>query len=575
MNKALTYSIVLLLYTLLCIIFTWPLLPHMHEGFISPDSMGDSSSYIWDVYIFKNNLANNTPLFYTDKVLSPIGGNLWMHGYMPGMCTFSLLFKNNFVGMNTYILLHFIFSAFGAYLLSMHLHKNKLVSFIIGIAFAFSAYKMLRLTEHYTLVLTATIPFYILSFLKAFDFSKKTFLPIIISKKHFYLCIGIGFLTILNDYYATFYLLYFSFAWFSFYKIYPFWSTLNRTKKIIAVLVVFIGMHLIIEPLVVHNFDDKGGIWWGGNMLAFLIPNDNSWLYNNELLEPLTSIAFKGRHNLETQLFLGYGVVVLAIMIAYHYFKKKLPTASLPWLFTTIIFFLLATPVLYIGYYKIIYNPTAIIHFIPFFNNIRCNTRTVMMIELTIPIIAGYVWMQIIAKKKTVLYTHIFPIIFLSFLIIEFKPQPYNLILKSDIPSIYTNVKNSNNKKILVMPTGVNDGLHHFGNFNNLEHFYQTYHNKSITGGYLSRVSDDVFNSYTNDSIMNTLIRLSTDPNNVFEIPTNEHIQTFYNTFQIDMYLIKPEYINSNAEKFIQLLVANKRILTTEKDYYKLIEIQK
>ena len=574
MNKALTYSIVLVLYSLLCIIFTWPLLPHIHEGFISPDTMGDSSSYIWDVYIFKNNLANNIPLFHTDKVLSPIGGNLWMHGYMPGMCTFSLLFTNNYVGMNTYILLHFVLSAFGAYLLSMYLHKNKLISFIIGVAFAFSAYKMLRLTEHYTLVLTATIPFYILCFLKAFDFSNKTFLPIIFSKKHFYLCIAIGFLTVLNDYYATFYLLYFSFAWFAFYKLHPFWITLSRTKKIAAFLIVFIGMHLIIEPLAINGFDDKGGIWWGGNMLAFLIPNDNSWLYNNVWFEPLTSIAFKGRHNLETQLFLGYSIIMLGILIAYHFFKKRLSSEASPWLFTTIIFILLATPVLYIGSLKIIYNPTAIIHFIPFFNNIRCNTRTVMMIELTLPIIAGYVWVQLISKKGTLLYTHILPLLFLFFLIIEFKPKPYNLVLNSDIPSIYSDVKNSHNEKLLVMPTGVSDGLLHFGNLNNLEHFYQTYHKKSFTGGYLSRVSDEVFKSYTNDSIMNTLIRLSESPNYAYTIPTNEHIKTFNNTFHIDMYLIKPEYINTNAEKYIQLLLANTNITTTEKNNYKLIEIK-
>lgn len=574
LNKSFNLTIVILLYTLLSIFFTWPLLIHIHEGFISPDTMGDSSSYIWDVYVFKNNFTNNIPLFHTDKVLSPIGGNLWMHGYMPGMCTFSLLFKNNLLGMNIYIMLHFILSALGAYLLSLYLNKNKLISFIVGVAFSFSAYKMLRLTEHYTLVLTASIPFYILCFLKAFDFSNKTFFPIIISKKHFYLCILLGFLTVLNDYYATFYLLYFSFAWFVFYTVYPHWVKLTRIKKIIAIFILFIGMHLIIEPLVINGFDDKGGIWWGGNMLAFFIPNDNSWFYDNAWFEPLTSIAFKGRHNLETQLFLGYSIIILGIMITYHFLKKNLSSEALPWIFTTTIFFLLATPVLYIGSLKIIYNPTAIIHFIPFFNNIRCNTRAVMMIELTLPLLAGYVWIQIIDKKKTVIYTHVLPLLFLFFLILEFKPQNYNLILDTDIPSIYTNVKNSPNKKILIMPTGVNDGLHHVGNFNNLEHFYQTYHNKSITGGYLSRVSDAVFESYVNDSIMNTLIRLSENPNVAFTIPTNRNIQIFNNTFQLDMYLIKPKYINTNAEKYIQLLLANKNVTTIEKNNYKLIEIK-
>jgi hypothetical protein len=277
---------------------------------------------------------------------------------------------------------------------------------------------------------------------------------------------------------------------------------------------------------------------------------------------------------LETQLFLGYSIVILGIMIVYHFFKKKLPTEATPWLFTTSIFMLLATPVLYIGSLKIIYNPTAIIHFIPFFNNIRCNTRTVMMIELTLPLVAGYVWVQIIAKKGTLLYTHILPLLFLFFLIIEFKPKPYNLVLNSDIPPIYSDVKNSHNEKLLVMPTGVSDGLLHYGNLNNLDLFYQTYHQKSITGGYLSRVSDAVFNSYTNDSIMNTLMQLSESPNYAYAIPTNEQIKTFNNTFHIDMYLIKPEYINTNAEKYIWLLLTNKNIITTKNNNYELLEIK-
>ncbi|ABG60242.1 hypothetical protein [Cytophaga hutchinsonii] len=574
LNKTLTNTVVISFYTLLSIFFTWPLLVHLHEGFISPDTMGDSSSYIWDVYIFKNNIANNNPLFHTEKVLSPIGGNLWMHGYMPGMCSFSLLFKNNFLGMNLYIMLHFILSAFGAYLLSMYLNKNKLISFIIGAAFSFSAYKMLRLTEHYTLVLTATIPFYILCFLKAFDFSTKSFLPVIISKKHFYLCILLGFLTILNDYYATFYLLYFSFAWFAFYKFYPYWINLSRIKKTGMLLILFIGMHLIIEPLVIHGFDDKGGIWWGGNMLAFFIPNDNSWLYNNASLEPLTSIAYRGMHNLENQLFLGYSIIFVGIILLYNFFKNNLPKETAPWIFITAIFFLLATPIIYFGSHKIIYSPTAIIHFIPFFNNIRCNTRTVMMIELTLPIIAGYFWAQTIARKPNILYSYALPVLLLFYMIVEFKPKPYNLLVNADAPAIYDAVAKSPNNKVLIMPTGVNDGLHHIGNFNNLEHFYQTIHKKSITGGYLSRVSDKVFESYQNDSIMNTLILLSENANYPFSIPSQSQITTFNNTFNVDMYLIKPDYINTNAEKYIIVLLKGKSFVITEKDGFKLYELK-
>jgi hypothetical protein len=573
MKKLLLELFIVFLYLTICIFYTWPLITSFDESFISPDIMGDSSSYIWDIYIFKSNFFNNQPIFHTQQILSPIGGNLIMHGYMPALCLYSLMFENNLLALNSFIFLHFVLSAYGAYKLSFYLNKNHLLSFIVGFIFSFSAYKMLRLSEHYNLVLTATIPFYIFFFIQTFDFRSKSFIPRITSYKYLLYCFLLGIVSVLNDYYATFYLIYFSITWIVFFKIYPYWSNLPTIKKVFYPILFLVSMHLIIEPMLIHGIDDKGGFWWGGNMLSYFIPNNNSWLYNNQWLQPLTDIAYFERNSYEYQLFLGYGVLLCVFYLFYKWFQKSLPEEIKPWLFISLFFFFLTTPVIYFGSQKIIYSPTSIIHFIPFFNNIRCNTRAIVMLELSIPIATSIVWCVFMKSKNNKLFSTYIPFLFLLFAFLEFKPNTYNLVNKNNIPIVYQEIKNSPNKYLTTMPTGIMDGLKSYGKFNNLEQFYQTEHHKKITGGYLSRVSDDVFDSYLKDSVMFQLFIYSQDKNAQLHIPSKPTIDKYFNTFNTDMFLITPDYRNSNAEKFIRFLIQDKTYKTKSVSNYLYIEI--
>lgn len=574
MKKLLTVFIVVLLYVGIAIYFTWPLTEHITNGYISPQDKGDASSYIWDVYIFRTNVEQSLPLFHTDKVLSPIGGNLWMHGYMPAMCAFAMLFDNLYVGLNIYILLHFIFSALGAYLLSLHLHKKPLIAFIVGVAFAFSAYKMLRLTEHYTLIMTATVPFFILCFLQAFQFSYGKFLPKIISYKYLIICFVLGFLTVLNDYYSTFYLIYFSFSWAIFYALFPIWERLSLLKKTVYSIGFLVLMHLIIEPIYLSGIDDKGGIWWGGNILAFFIPNQNSWLWDQSNFARLFSSTFKSGSGLESQIFLGYCLIFLGFFSLYQLIKNKITEAIYPWVFVLCILFCLVLPRISIGTINLLYTPTAIMHFIPFLNNIRCNTRAVMMICLILPIVGSYAWLHVTQSKKSVLYTTLIPLGFLFFLMLETKPKKYSMVIENKIPAIYTDIKNHSNQTLTIMPGGVMDGLKHVGNFNNLDHYYQTYHTKKITAGYLSRVSEDVFESYLSDSIMYQIIQYSASPNAPLHPVDSTELDLFYKKFKTDMFLIKPEYRNKNAEIYIRSLLKGQTHEEIEKDGYLLIVLK-
>ncbi|WP_092670958.1 hypothetical protein [Hymenobacter arizonensis] len=88
---------------------------------------------------------------------------------------------------------------------------------LAGFVFAYSPFKLQRLTQHFNLQFTATIPVYILVFMRAFEFPEGQFLPRVRSWYAVAGCFVLGLFTVLNDYYVLFGMLYFSLAYASWY----------------------------------------------------------------------------------------------------------------------------------------------------------------------------------------------------------------------------------------------------------------------------------------------------------------------------------------------------------------------
>ena len=71
----------------------------------------------------------------------------------------------------------------------------------------------------------------------------------------------------------------------------------------------------------------------------------------------------------------------------------------------------------------------------------------------------------------------------------ELFPAPRTLY-SAEIPAIYRHVAAAPaDSRVLELPFGVRDGTSSFGNFTARSQFFQTYHQKLLIGGYLSRVS--------------------------------------------------------------------------------------
>jgi len=94
-------------------------------------------------------------------------------------------------------------------------------------------------------------------------------------------------------------------------------------------------------------------------------------------------------------------------------------------------------------------------------------------------------------------------------LVIELLPIPRTLYSAS-VPRIYDIIAaDPRPVRVLELPYGVRDGLSSLGDFSAASQFHQTYHGKSIAGGYLSRVSAQRKASYRQLAVRSALITLS------------------------------------------------------------------
>ena len=86
-------------------------------------------------------------------------------------------------------------------------------------------------------------------------------------------------------------------------------------------------------------------------------------------------------------------------------------------------------------------------------------------------------------------------------------PRP---LFPAMVPDVYTTIAaDPREVRVLDLPFGIIDGLSGLGDFNAATLYYQTFHEKPVLGGYLSRVSERSKQLYQSQPLMRALITLS------------------------------------------------------------------
>lgn len=103
--------------------------------------------------------------FFSNRRLCPNGASLVTTTHAPITGLSDLPIGDEMRALNPVPADQDALSGTGAWLLVRRWVRQPALRWVTGFAFAFSPCKMVRLPEHYTLVLTARVPFFVLTFL--------------------------------------------------------------------------------------------------------------------------------------------------------------------------------------------------------------------------------------------------------------------------------------------------------------------------------------------------------------------------------------------------------------------------
>ncbi len=151
----------LFVFTILALIMTYPLVIHLGTAVMGPP--GDNFEYLYKVYWFEHALLEmGTSPFFIPQVFHPFGYHValsetTLSNVLPVLPVTALF--GEVVGYNIAILLSFVLSGCGMYLLVRDLTGSKGAGMLSGVIFAFSPYRMAHLgAGHLPLMGTQWLP---------------------------------------------------------------------------------------------------------------------------------------------------------------------------------------------------------------------------------------------------------------------------------------------------------------------------------------------------------------------------------------------------------------------------------
>jgi hypothetical protein len=94
-------------------------------------------------------------------------------------------------------------------------------------------------------------------------------------------------------------------------------------------------------------------------------------------------------------------------------------------------------------------------------------------------------------------------------LLFELLPAPRRLH-DATVPRVYATIaQDPRSIRIMELPLGFRDGEYSYGDFTAASQFYQTFHEKRLIGGYLSRISRRAISRQLKFSVVRALVTLS------------------------------------------------------------------
>jgi len=479
--------LILLLYTILSILFTYPVAFSINK---IPGG-GDVWWFLWDFWSFKKAVLNLSNPYDTMGIFYPTGVSLAFSEVSPFNAIISIPLQHLFGLIATYNLiwiLTFILSGFGAFLLVKYLTDNTKAAFLSGIIFMFCPYHFAHACGHMNLTATEWIPFYVLFFIKMTKGNKKTN------------AIYAAFFLVLTAMTSNYYLVY-MFSFTLLYIIY-YWlvdtSLINRNfiKKFLIMAISFVigfspFLYIMLKEMLLSksNYMYQGGFEeFSADLMAFFTPTIFHPIFK-DLFSPINS-HFTG-NGAEFTVFAGYTVLFLSAIAILKIKTKEIKF----WALSAITFFILCLgPILHVvgvtnfslgGHFFKIPLPYVILMHIPVFSMARVPSRWDVLVMLSLAILSGYGLNYIFSiiknksptksGKESIIFIILFCLILFEFLAVPFPMS------SAEVPAIYKQLAiETDDYAILEIPGSAAANYMYF----------QTIHEKKLVNGYVSRTPD-------------------------------------------------------------------------------------
>lgn len=544
---------------------TYPVGLHMGSCFAS-DAGGrcaevwqrDSCIFVWNIYNFTESIHAGQNPFRTDRIFHPYGTGLWLHVYAPVFGAVGLLVGSPVLALNLTVAAAFILSGLGAFLLADHYLRRASLSALAGLAFAFCPYKLLHLRNHYDLVLTATIPFFVLCFVKAFRGAGRAW-PRLESRRHLAAALVCLAVTFLSCYYYLFFLLVFAALYAAYYRLgLSGWDPFSRRalgRWVIVLAASTAAMNLLKLASSLGGSGGRGaaenGLGGSTDLLALLVPSASSRFLAFDLVRHVRLEVLR-TNAVESTVYVGYAVLAFAVAyVASRQYRRETADGRLP-AFMCGCFLVLAMPVLRLADRSLCATPSAVLHFIPFVDNFRAPHRYAVMVMLFLPILGCLFINSRVLPRVPRRLQGLVVVGLGTALLAEYAEQDYALLCRSQVPRVYERLASLEGGTLLELPFGLRDGFHWRGDERTDQLYYQTVHGKPLIAGLVSRSGGELFDRILADPVAAALISMQEDRSAVAPRPGAEEVEAFLRTFGVRYVIIHPDYRGSAAAAYLE-----------------------
>lgn len=239
----------------------------------------------------------------------------------------------------------------------------------------------------------------------------------------------------------------------------------------------------------------------GLDLLAFLVPNPlHPWL--SGVSAPWVATLPEGFvENVASIPWTIFGVLAAGVAI----YRIALPR---PWVIWTACFTLLALgPFVHVaGINTYIPTPWALVRYVPIVGAARMPTRFGILVAMGFAMLLCLVLAEMRKRsRRPALLTAVAG----ALLLFELWPAPRTLYSATAPRPVRTLAADPRPLRLLNLPFGIRDGLSSEGNYNAIYQFHQTYHEKQMIGGYLSRLPRGRLGPYRGSVTLRALMTLS------------------------------------------------------------------